>query len=1651
MWIKNQNNNKKGDYDLTITFTPAQDNENQCANYDDNNDARPGVKVFSMDGITDDKEACIIGQSEDNDKDYYYFTVKSDGILKITTSSPNNEPFHLKIGTQTDHDKFYGDHTAIRHNVDQVMLHKDDTVAIYVKETGNELDKYRLDFKFSKSDSSGSGNGETTATCYAMSDDAKYFYEVEMQPGALPLPQPTGKQISQYFNGEGSAYRAADNKIYAFKAKSDDEGPSSLYKIDVVTGNIYEVKPDLLQDSVDGAEFYYDQNLHKEILYVTSGEEHTKLYALDTTDWSLLPGYPKSLFGDITGVSSIAIDPVSGAAYGVDDYNYDNDEPTLYTIDLKTGKTTKIVQFKEIVDAEGLAFASDGNLYIEDEDNLDGRKIYKVNISDGSLIPAAILGGHGDIEGLSCNGTLLAHKEEELIAEYRFDACGWYGINKDVKDSVGENNAKASNAYPSRDAVIERAAAFDDALIKADANYTFTNKPFALSFWMKAEKLPNAPYMAILGKEFELYLKSDGKLSLNPKNGSDDLLSSDTIKPGEWHYITISSDDKNVTLYIDGKNKGAIAAKDFGKNGETALMLGKTAWSEEGDNTDVENFKGLIDEVKIFDGSVDEEKIKKLITTDNSGKNYNGTGRQHVRCLTPIGCTAKAIVIDDTKYVHQIDLVTGEKNTTVMNSDQIGGVSVNGFGYNVKDGFLWGSYNPGKGGYLVKIGKDENGGFAQKKVGPIEGLPTNKGTYIGDVDHNGMLYLYYKNTPSKGTHTMYIVDLNRESADYLKVVEHYTLQNIAIADMAFNPIDKQLYAIENDNDLYKIDVTNKSLTLIKKDAVDAQKDTFGSSFFDSQGFFYAIKNSSRKIYRIDLSDPNNVRSLIFSTLVNENVQHVNIDGGRCNLKPIYIDYGDAPDSSSYSNGDGTDTLNYKTLTSDDGPRHRLPEDENQSNVYLGQGVGSESDAKSGIDNYNYDDDDGIAGSIKPLLTNMYQYSIDLIVHNDTNKTANLVGWIDFNRNGRFETKEGVKKEVTPNFAGIVTLNWSVSDDIEAGTTYMRFRVTTDALETKESFSYGPKSDGEVEDWQINIKEGSLYDVWDVDSNIEDRSIKTKKVNEDFNLTVASLNRYGQLKVSKGSEIKVRIVSREDGRVLQDYMDVNLTNKSNTSIKISDINSSSRETVIQLKYNDELNVTHEVNATDNFAIRPDKFKMDIPGKLIAGKDFNLTISALDVNGKVVANYNDVNNTVLDINETKNGCQFGKVVGGDKIEFKKGKATVTLTYDDVGKLKFTLHEKEGSEFAKIDQDDTNNTKRLITKIEKTSPEIKPAKMQLVWSLEPGDLNNDVTYYNSYDHNDPQRNTMFAKLKMTLSVKNEDNETVKNFSDACYAKEVPITIDYTITSEDHLKDYQMLTSYQDQNGTYHEDLIGFTQQITVGANKIQNYQLDKKLFEDGNATKIMAFNYKRNASVPREPMTFEINDINATLGDMSPDKINKKRESNDKKVTFLYVRAFIPDQTIVGDDLNATVYFEVYCKECDRTKYGLEDLTEDEDSIYWYKLPSIAENVFDFEDPAGVNHFGMPAGTISAKSRYFLEKVEKAAGKRVHVKVSKAPMTVRVNYKPKAWLVYNPFKPSAETHSFVASFLPKVKSWAGKGDVGFTVDTTINPRNNFDIIDW
>jgi uncharacterized repeat protein (TIGR01451 family) len=114
-----------------------------------------------------------------------------------------------------------------------------------------------------------------------------------------------------------------------------------------------------------------------------------------------------------------------------------------------------------------------------------------------------------------------------------------------------------------------------------------------------------------------------------------------------------------------------------------------------------------------------------------------------------------------------------------------------------------------------------------------------------------------------------------------------------------------------------------------------------------------------------------------------------------------------------------------------------------------------------------DDEDGVSA----LPTLSAQDSSYQITVNATNRTANagrLIAWIDFDGNGSFDADEAAARVVpSGTTAGNFLVTWSnIPADIQGGSSYLRVRFTTDAMNAADA--KGTKSNGEVEDYALTI-------------------------------------------------------------------------------------------------------------------------------------------------------------------------------------------------------------------------------------------------------------------------------------------------------------------------------------------------------------------------------------------------------------------------------------------------------------------------------------------------------------------------------------------------------------------------------------------------------
>ncbi|WP_234400150.1 GEVED domain-containing protein [Shewanella marina] len=135
-----------------------------------------------------------------------------------------------------------------------------------------------------------------------------------------------------------------------------------------------------------------------------------------------------------------------------------------------------------------------------------------------------------------------------------------------------------------------------------------------------------------------------------------------------------------------------------------------------------------------------------------------------------------------------------------------------------------------------------------------------------------------------------------------------------------------------------------------------------------------------------------------------------------------------------------------------------------------------------------DDEDGIA-LINDLNVVSNSYSVDVSVTNDNSTdAANLYAWFDYDGSGTFDVDELQTQTLAASSGtSTETITWTYTG-ASIGKRYIRIRITTDDLTTTETGntvdprSIVDSSNGEVEDYQVNILHPGVIDPTTTDTD-----------------------------------------------------------------------------------------------------------------------------------------------------------------------------------------------------------------------------------------------------------------------------------------------------------------------------------------------------------------------------------------------------------------------------------------------------------------------------------------------------------------------------------------------------------------------------------------
>jgi hypothetical protein len=196
------------------------------------------------------------------------------------------------------------------------------------------------------------------------------------------------------------------------------------------------------------------------------------------------------------------------------------------------------------------------------------------------------------------------------VATYSFDA----GTGEVAEDSSGANDGTLVGPTWFANGKFGAALRFDginDLVSVPDANALDLTDEFTLEAWVRPDEAN--PGSAVINKErgkgtvsYQMHAEGTGGVPVGHVENSAGRYTvtagTTPITPRVWSHLAMTYDGAKLRYYVDGVLKGTASSGDPGISGDQLLIGGNLSWPEDA-------FKGLIDEIRIYDRALEEAEI----------------------------------------------------------------------------------------------------------------------------------------------------------------------------------------------------------------------------------------------------------------------------------------------------------------------------------------------------------------------------------------------------------------------------------------------------------------------------------------------------------------------------------------------------------------------------------------------------------------------------------------------------------------------------------------------------------------------------------------------------------------------------------------------------------------------------------------------------------------------------------------------------------------------------------------------------------------------------------------------------------------------------------------------------------------------------------
>ena len=212
-------------------------------------------------------------------------------------------------------------------------------------------------------------------------------------------------------------------------------------------------------------------------------------------------------------------------------------------------------------------------------------------------------------------------------------ARAMYKFEDNGNDVAGELNLTASNMSYSSSGKFNKAAEFNGN----NSNFTTTSiaglptgsNPVSISYWMYTSTANQTAGLVGYGgstnnKYFGTML-AGGDLFFAGYYYNSAFSPAVTVPLNQWNHLVWTFDGTNLRAYLNGSLAGTLnrSSLDIGGGGTLNVAIGKNSWSGSGS----EHFNGKIDQVRIYNGKLEDTQVANLYaetTSDNDDLNFGG-------------------------------------------------------------------------------------------------------------------------------------------------------------------------------------------------------------------------------------------------------------------------------------------------------------------------------------------------------------------------------------------------------------------------------------------------------------------------------------------------------------------------------------------------------------------------------------------------------------------------------------------------------------------------------------------------------------------------------------------------------------------------------------------------------------------------------------------------------------------------------------------------------------------------------------------------------------------------------------------------------------------------------------------------------------------